>query len=126
MILRLPGLVFVLSAAGCGDEVATQVLVRLEADANVIAVGNRLGVQVMDANRVATLHEQTVELRPAENPPRFPFTVPLIPKGGDADRRYHVEAVVTDGHHVSSRRPDDLPAFAHALMQALDARRSAR
>ncbi len=29
------------------------------------------------------------------------------------------DAVVVDGHHVSSRKPDDLPAFARALLAAL-------
>lgn len=31
--------------------------------------------------------------------------------------------VVVDGHHVSSRKPDDLPAFAAALLAALAAKR---
>lgn len=29
---------------------------------------------------------------------------------------YEDAAVVVDGHHISSRRPDDLPAFCHAMI----------
>ena len=28
-------------------------------------------------------------------------------------------AVVVDGHHISSRRPDDLPAFCHAMIRMM-------
>ncbi|TWU07727.1 type 1 glutamine amidotransferase domain-containing protein [Stieleria varia] len=34
---------------------------------------------------------------------------------------YSDEAVVVDGHHVSSRRPDDLPDFCRALIGVLNA-----
>lgn len=37
----------------------------------------------------------------------------------NAGARFVDEPVVVDGHHVSSRRPDDLPAFARALLAAL-------
>ena len=29
---------------------------------------------------------------------------------------YEDAAVVVDGHHISSRRPDDLPEFCHAMI----------
>lgn len=34
----------------------------------------------------------------------------------NAGARYEDAEVVVDGHHVSSRRPDDLPAFCRALI----------
>ena len=37
----------------------------------------------------------------------------------NAGARYEDAAVVVDGHHLSSRRPDDLPAFTAALLAAI-------
>ena len=36
---------------------------------------------------------------------------------------YEDAAVVVDRHHISSRRPDDLPAFCRELIKAIHARR---
>ncbi len=36
-------------------------------------------------------------------------------------RLYEDAAVVVDGHHVSSRRPDDLPAFCRAFIAVMQA-----
>jgi protease I len=36
---------------------------------------------------------------------------------------FHDEPVVVDGHHVSSRKPDDLPEFLGAVLGVLAARR---
>jgi protease I len=37
----------------------------------------------------------------------------------NAGARFHDEAVVVDGHHVSSRHPDDLPQFTKACLEVL-------
>ena len=39
----------------------------------------------------------------------------LVNAGG----RYEDAAVVVDGHHITSRRPDDLPDFCRALIQVM-------
>ena len=41
----------------------------------------------------------------------------------NAGATYEDAAVVVDRHHVSSRRPDDLPAFCRELIKAIHARR---
>ena len=38
----------------------------------------------------------------------------------NAGALWHDAAVVIDGHHVSSRKPDDLPEFTAAMLQVLD------
>jgi protease I len=37
----------------------------------------------------------------------------------NAGAEYRDEAVVVDGHHISSRKPDDLPAFCEAILDLL-------
>lgn len=37
----------------------------------------------------------------------------------NAGARFHDEAVVVDGHHVSSRNPNDLPQFLKACLEVL-------
>ncbi len=37
----------------------------------------------------------------------------------NAGATYEDEAVVVDGHHISSRRPDDLPEFCRAIIQMM-------
>ncbi len=37
----------------------------------------------------------------------------------NAGAHYQDQAVVVDGHHISSRRPDDLPDFCRALIELL-------
>lgn len=41
----------------------------------------------------------------------------------NAGARFEDAPVVVDGHHVSSRRPDDLPAFMVAVLQVLEQQR---
>ena len=41
----------------------------------------------------------------------------------NAGARFRDEPVVVDGHHVSSRKPDDLPRFLTAVLDVLDAGR---
>jgi protease I len=41
----------------------------------------------------------------------------------NAGARFHDETVVVDGHHVSSRKPDDLPQFVRACLDVLGAAR---
>lgn len=44
----------------------------------------------------------------------------------NAGARWVDQEVVTDGHHVTSRRPDDLPAFCRAMLEVLTAASVAR
>ena len=37
----------------------------------------------------------------------------------NAGATYEDNAVVVDGHHISSRRPDDLPEFCRAIIQMM-------
>ncbi|GAA5509845.1 type 1 glutamine amidotransferase domain-containing protein [Novipirellula caenicola] len=37
----------------------------------------------------------------------------------NAGATYEDQAVVVDGHHISSRRPDDLPEFCRAIIQMM-------
>lgn len=41
----------------------------------------------------------------------------------NAGATYEDEAVVVDRHHISSRRPDDLPQFCHALIEMMTGQR---
>lgn len=44
----------------------------------------------------------------------------------NAGARFHDAAVVVDGHHVSSRKPEDLPEFLAAVLQVLGKQRAGR
>jgi hypothetical protein len=84
-MVRLLALVLL---AGCGD--ATQVLFHLEASTALLARTTSVAVVVTRAD--GTRFSQVDDLTGVD----FPLTVPVVPVGGDASRRFRFEAALLD------------------------------
>jgi len=89
-------LALVLMGSACSDGV-TQVRVLVDAQPASRASARALRVEVKGPDDTPTL-DQTVDLGPGVEA-QFPFTVPVVPLGGDDTRTFDVTAWLTDDAH---------------------------
>jgi len=100
MRLAFLGVLAAITSGSCSDEpdTATQVLVRFEADAAAAARAASLRVEITAVGDGEILFDERRAV-PAEV--TLPATVPVVPRDGDASRRFRVvgelsDATVTD------------------------------
>ena len=95
---RLAAVLCLLLPIACTDP-ATQVLVRVDIDgATMQSRSTAVRVRVFDQDGMSTLQEER-----AIGEIALPFSVSLVPAGGDASRRFRVEIALVDA--MSSERP---------------------
>lgn len=86
-----------LAAVACESRVPTQVIVRVEADAATAARASQVRVRVwgISSDGAETVRfDETEQVAGDGARARFPLTIPLVPAGGAAERRF---AVLVDG-----------------------------
>lgn len=96
---RVPGPAVVLAvvlagAAGCPGEPFTQTVVRIDAHSCIRAAAQRAHVVVID-HEGTVADERSVSLKGLSSA-TFPLTIPIVPRGDDASRRFWVDATLYD------------------------------
>ena len=104
-VVLLAGLVL-----ACGEETPTQVLVRIDAGEAMRAMASTLVVRAFDVDGTQT-YMRAPRVGTAEGEVRFPATVPLVPRGGDAARRFEVVAELADDTGVAFARQRVIAGF---------------
>ncbi len=90
----------VLLTAGCAERPATQVLVHFDADPGVMSRGVELRVRVFALGEALASYDETRRLITPDAAASFPATLPVVPLGGDAARRFRVLGEVSDAEGV--------------------------
>jgi alpha-tubulin suppressor-like RCC1 family protein len=89
------GVALALALASCTRTPATQVLVVIDAERGVREAAPRLSLAVRggDAEGSAiTADRFSLDLRPGDTHPRYPFSIAIAPRGGDVERVYEITA----------------------------------
>ncbi|MEM9190442.1 MAG: hypothetical protein AAGF12_14750 [Myxococcota bacterium] len=98
----------------CGGEVtSTQIVVVLDATGEALRQTDAIVVRVSDQEG-SLRFERTVELGPNAN---FPFTIPIVPTDGDANRRVRFEATARDGFTDVDRIDEELGFVADTVQR---------
>jgi len=100
---RAVAVVALLALAACGERTATQVLVRFEAGPESTARASLLRVTVTTQEGEVAL-ERTVRLSGPSPDAQLPATVPVVPRGGDAERRFDIVGELIDPEGVAFAR----------------------
>lgn len=92
-----------LGALACTEATPTQVLIVFTADAPTTALTERLHIEVTNQEGIRRVWD--IDLREGEpTATRFPVTLPLVPRGGDATRTYDVVADAIGASGVIARQ----------------------
>ena len=110
-VVLLAGLVL-----ACGEETPTQVLVRIDADDSMRAMADRLVVRAFDADGMQT-YMRAPTVGGGEGEVSFPATVPVSPRGGDAERRFEVVAELEDDAGVVFARQRVIAGFVEGELR---------
>lgn len=96
------GVAWIAAAAllGCAEQQATQVLVHFDAEPALRAEAMTLRVRVFDLPAGAVRYDEARTVGGASPQASFPATVPVVPRDGDAGRRFRVLGELTDGSDV--------------------------
>ena len=85
-----------MACTGCTPDELTQVLVRVDAQPGLRASAATLELRVFDHERNVVLDESRPLVGDAGNSVELPAVVPLVPREGDAQRSFVVEATLID------------------------------
>jgi hypothetical protein len=105
-----------LLAAGCGEDAsgaATQVLVHLEASEALASRAHSLAVRVIDGEGEVVF----AQVSSVGSEVRLPATVPVVPRDGDASRRFVLEARLLDEDETSISRTSTEEGFVEGELR---------